>query len=244
MRNDFYHRTVNEAQKRLGIFINTLPEGIWLHDENIDRRRCKYGDPDKFMIEAMASRELKKVVRRALSTLTPREEIVLRMRFGIGYRGRTHTLDEVGAAFDVTRERIRQIESKALRKLRHPCRTKFLREYVEGWELRDSVVAVETAEDGTVDMPQVDTKEAIEAAAKAKAEEKARKTRGMYKEGLRNLSLDANSLDYRMYWYTKDNKIDLHVRRALHNNLISRINDFSAFENRCIEIKAESEKLA
>ena len=65
-----------------------------------------------------------------LNTLTPREEKVLRLRFGLE-DGRARTLEEVGKEFNVTRERIRQIEAKALRKLRHPNRSKRLREYVE-----------------------------------------------------------------------------------------------------------------
>nr|WP_245540436.1 RNA polymerase sigma factor RpoD [Thermodesulfatator atlanticus] len=68
--------------------------------------------------------------RRVLSTLTPREEKVLRMRFGIGERGE-HTLEEVGREFRVTRERIRQIEAKALRKLRHPSRSRKLRAFIK-----------------------------------------------------------------------------------------------------------------
>jgi RNA polymerase primary sigma factor len=66
-----------------------------------------------------------------LKTLTPREERVLRLRFGIG-DGCDHTLEEVGQQFAVTRERIRQIEAKALRKLRHPTRSKKLKSFVEG----------------------------------------------------------------------------------------------------------------
>ena len=69
--------------------------------------------------------------RKVLATLTPREERVLRMRFGIGERS-DHTLEEVGQDFEVTRERIRQIEAKALRKLRHPSRSKRLRSFLEG----------------------------------------------------------------------------------------------------------------
>jgi len=65
-----------------------------------------------------------------LATLTPREEKVLRMRFGIGEKS-DHTLEEVGQDFYVTRERIRQIEAKALRKLRHPTRSKKLASFVE-----------------------------------------------------------------------------------------------------------------
>ena len=68
--------------------------------------------------------------RKVLATLTPREERVLRMRFGIGENS-DHTLEEVGQDFDVTRERIRQIEAKALRKLRHPNRSRRLRSFVE-----------------------------------------------------------------------------------------------------------------
>lgn len=68
--------------------------------------------------------------RKVLATLTPREEKVLRMRFGIGEKS-DHTLEEVGRDFDVTRERIRQIEAKALRKLRHPSRSRQLRSFLE-----------------------------------------------------------------------------------------------------------------
>ena len=73
---------------------------------------------------------LSEQTRRVLGTLTPREEKVLRMRFGIGEKS-DHTLEEVGQDFSVTRERIRQIEAKALSKLRHPSRTKRLRAFVE-----------------------------------------------------------------------------------------------------------------
>jgi RNA polymerase primary sigma factor len=65
-----------------------------------------------------------------LATLAPREEQVLKMRFGIGERS-NHTLEEVGQDFAVTRERIRQIEAKALRKLRHPSRSRMLRGFIE-----------------------------------------------------------------------------------------------------------------
>ena len=65
-------------------------------------------------------------LNRTLSTLTPKEERVIRMRFGIGEKC-DHTLEEVGQVFEVTRERIRQIEAKALRKLRHPTRARRLK---------------------------------------------------------------------------------------------------------------------
>ena len=79
---------------------------------------------------AVVNLNLQEQTRKVLATLTPREEKVLRMRFGIGEKS-DHTLEEVGQNFDVTRERIRQIEAKALRKLRHPSRSKRLRGFVE-----------------------------------------------------------------------------------------------------------------
>src|ERR671930_444498 len=80
--------------------------------------------------ESVISVNLADQTRKVLATLTPREEKVLRMRFGIGEKS-DHTLEEVGQDFEVTRERIRQIEAKALRKLRHPSRSKRLRSFVE-----------------------------------------------------------------------------------------------------------------
>ncbi|AJF05676.1 RNA polymerase sigma factor RpoD [Geoalkalibacter subterraneus] len=81
-------------------------------------------------VEAVIKGNLSDQTARVLSTLTPREEKVLRMRFGIGEKS-DHTLEEVGQDFNVTRERIRQIEAKALRKLRHPSRSKRLKSFVE-----------------------------------------------------------------------------------------------------------------
>ncbi len=89
---------------------------------------------DKSMIspsEAVISNNLSEQMRKVLKTLTWREEKVLRMRFGIGEKS-DHTLEEVGQGFEVTRERIRQIEAKALRKLRHPSRSKQLKSFIEG----------------------------------------------------------------------------------------------------------------
>lgn len=80
--------------------------------------------------DAVTSITLSEQTRAVLSTLTPREEKVLRMRFGIGEKS-DHTLEEVGQDFFVTRERIRQIEAKALRKLRHPSRAKLLKAYID-----------------------------------------------------------------------------------------------------------------
>jgi RNA polymerase primary sigma factor len=80
--------------------------------------------------EAVVNHNLGEQTRKVLTTLTPREEKVLRMRFGIGEKS-DHTLEEVGRDFNVTRERIRQIEAKALRKLRHPSRSKKLKSFIE-----------------------------------------------------------------------------------------------------------------
>ena len=80
--------------------------------------------------EAVINMNLAEQTRKVLKTLTPREEKVLRMRFGIGEKS-AHTLEEVGQDFEVTRERIRQIEAKALRKLRHPSRSKQLKSFIE-----------------------------------------------------------------------------------------------------------------
>jgi len=84
-------------------------------------------------VEAVIHNNLRDHTQSTLKTLTPREEKVLKMRFGVG-GGIEHTLEEVGQTFTVTRERIRQIESKALRKLRHPSRSKSLRVFTDGPE--------------------------------------------------------------------------------------------------------------
>ncbi len=84
----------------------------------------------KSPIQAVVNLNLKEQTESALSTLSPREEQILKMRFGVG-DGTEHTLEEVGQSFTVTRERIRQIESKALRKLRHPSRSRKLRPFLD-----------------------------------------------------------------------------------------------------------------
>lgn len=89
-------------------------------------------DPNAILpLDAAIQSNLREVTTRVLATLTPREERVLRMRFGIGMNT-DHTLEEVGQQFNVTRERIRQIESKALRKLKHPTRSKKLSSFRSG----------------------------------------------------------------------------------------------------------------
>jgi len=82
-------------------------------------------------IDAMIQSNLRETTTRVLgSALTPREERIVRMRFGLGMNS-DHTLEEVGRQFSVTRERIRQIEAKALRKLKHPSRSRVLRSFLE-----------------------------------------------------------------------------------------------------------------
>ena len=80
--------------------------------------------------EAASTTILREMIERELNTLTPREAHVIKLRFGL-YDGRTRTLEEVGREFKITRERIRQIESKALRKLRHPSRARHLRGFLD-----------------------------------------------------------------------------------------------------------------
>jgi RNA polymerase primary sigma factor len=82
--------------------------------------------------EAVINLNLREITEEVLKTLTPREEKVIKMRFGLGPNGSEHTLEEVGQHFAVTRERIRQIEAKALRKLRHPSRSRKLKAFLEG----------------------------------------------------------------------------------------------------------------
>ncbi|MEE8449988.1 MAG: sigma-70 family RNA polymerase sigma factor, partial [Thermodesulfobacteriota bacterium] len=80
--------------------------------------------------DAVINIQLSETTSKVLATLTPREEKVVRMRFGIGERT-DHTLEEVGQDFDVTRERIRQIEAKAIKKIRHPSRSKLVKSFIE-----------------------------------------------------------------------------------------------------------------
>ena len=81
--------------------------------------------------DAVVASNLREITDEVLATLTPREEKVIKMRFGLGTTGSEHTLEEVGQHFAVTRERIRQIEAKAVRKLRHPSRSRKLKAFLE-----------------------------------------------------------------------------------------------------------------
>ena len=100
--------------------------------EEEDSHLGDFIEDKKFMLpsDAAVNLNLAEQTRKVLATLTPREEKVLRMRFGIGEKS-DHTLEEVGQDFAVTRERIRQIEAKALRKLRHPTRSRKLKYFIE-----------------------------------------------------------------------------------------------------------------
>jgi RNA polymerase primary sigma factor len=93
---------------------------------------------DKSMLnpaDAVVASNLREITDEVLATLTPREEKVIKMRFGLGTTGSEHTLEEVGQHFAVTRERIRQIEAKALRKLRHPSRSRKLKAFLDNTQL-------------------------------------------------------------------------------------------------------------
>lgn len=134
--------TPEEIAERMDISVEKVRKVIKIAKEPIsletpigDDADSNLGDfiEDKRVVspsDAVENLNLQEQTRRVLATLTPREEKVLRMRFGIGERS-DHTLEEVGKNFDVTRERIRQIEAKALRKLRHPSRLKKLKTLVE-----------------------------------------------------------------------------------------------------------------
>ena len=105
---------------------------------NADWRRRRFSQLGDFIedknavlpLDSAIQENLKETTTRVLASLTPREERVLRMRFGIGMNT-DHTLEEVGQQFSVTRERIRQIEAKALRKLKHPSRSRKLRSFLD-----------------------------------------------------------------------------------------------------------------
>jgi RNA polymerase primary sigma factor len=134
--------TPEELSERLGLPLDKIRKVLKIAKEPVsletpigDEDDSHLGDfiEDKNVvlpIESAMQANLRDTTTRILSTLTPREERVLRMRFGIGMHS-DHTLEEVGQQFSVTRERIRQIEAKALRKLKHPSRSRKLRSFLE-----------------------------------------------------------------------------------------------------------------
>jgi RNA polymerase primary sigma factor len=136
-----YEPTPNEIAERLSMPIEKVRKVMKIAKEPVslespigDEDGSSLGDfiEDKnamLPVDAAILSNLREITTRVLASLTPREERVLRMRFGIGMNT-DHTLEEVGQQFSVTRERIRQIEAKALRKLKHPSRSKKLRSFL------------------------------------------------------------------------------------------------------------------
>jgi RNA polymerase primary sigma factor len=134
--------TPEELAEKLGMPIEKVRRVLKLTKEPLsietpigDEEDARLGDfiEDKDAlqpIEAAIQSDLRETTTRVLATLLPREERILRMRFGIGMN-KDHTLEEVGQQFTVTRERIRQIEAKALRKLKHPSRSRILRSFLD-----------------------------------------------------------------------------------------------------------------
>jgi RNA polymerase primary sigma factor len=134
--------TSEELAEKLGMSVDYVQKTLKVAKEPLsldtpigDEEKAQLGDfiEDKdamLPIDAAIQSNLRETTTRALASLTPREERVLRMRFGIGMNT-DNTLDEVGRLFSVTRERIRQIEAKALRKLKHPSRARALRTFLE-----------------------------------------------------------------------------------------------------------------
>jgi RNA polymerase primary sigma factor len=134
--------TPEEIAERLGMPLDKVRKVMKIAKEPVsletpvgDEEDSNLGDfiEDKnalLPIEAAIHANLRETTTRVLASLTPREERVLRMRFGIGMNS-DHTLEEVGQQFNVTRERIRQIEAKALRKLKHPSRSRMLRSFLD-----------------------------------------------------------------------------------------------------------------
>ena len=134
--------TPEEISERLAMPLDKVRKVMKISKEPVsletpvgDEEDSQLGDfiEDKNVIlpvDAAVHSNLREATTRVLATLTPREERVLRMRFGIGMNT-DHTLEEVGQQFSVTRERIRQIEAKALRKLKHPSRSKQLRSFLD-----------------------------------------------------------------------------------------------------------------
>jgi RNA polymerase primary sigma factor len=121
--------------EKVGKALKMAKEPISLETPIGDEEEARLGDfiEDKdavLPLDAAIDTNLRQTTTRVLASLTAREERVLRMRFGIG-TVTDHTLEEVGRTFSVTRERIRQIEAKALRKLKHPRRSRELRSFLD-----------------------------------------------------------------------------------------------------------------
>ena len=125
------HMPLEKVRKALKTVKEPLSLETPVGDEEESRLGAFIEDQSAILpIDAAIQSNLRETTTRVLASLTPREERILRMRFGIGMNS-DHTLEEVGQKFSVTRERIRQIEAKALRKLKHPSRSKVLRSFLD-----------------------------------------------------------------------------------------------------------------
>ena len=136
--------TSEEIAKRMDIPVSKVRKVLKIAQEPISLETPIGEDEDSHLgdfiedrsimnpAESVTFSNLREITDEVLATLTPREEKVIKMRFGLGSTGSEHTLEEVGQHFAVTRERIRQIEAKALRKLRHPSRSRRLKAFLEG----------------------------------------------------------------------------------------------------------------
>jgi RNA polymerase primary sigma factor len=123
--------SLEKVHKVLKITKEPLSLETPIGDEEDSRLGDLIEDRDTILpIDAVIQSNLRETTTRVLASVTPREERVLRMRYGIGIN-KDHTLEEVGKHFSVTRERIRQIEAKALRKLKHPSRSRVLRSFLD-----------------------------------------------------------------------------------------------------------------
>jgi RNA polymerase primary sigma factor len=125
------HMPIEKVRKTMRIAKEPLSLETPIGDETDSHLGDYIEDKDAILpIDAAIQSNLKETTTRVLASLTAREERILRMRFGIGMNS-DHTLEEVGQQFSVTRERIRQIEAKALRKLKHPSRSRVLRSFID-----------------------------------------------------------------------------------------------------------------
>jgi RNA polymerase primary sigma factor len=125
--------TSEEIARKMDIPVSKVRKVLKIAQEPISLE-TPIGEEDKSILnpaDAVVVSNLREITDEVLATLTPREEKVIKMRFGLGPNGSEHTLEEVGQHFAVTRERIRQIEAKALRKLRHPSRSRKLKAFLE-----------------------------------------------------------------------------------------------------------------
>jgi RNA polymerase primary sigma factor len=130
-------RKMGTSVEKVGKALKLVPQPVSLETPIGESGDSQLGDliEDKSSTspsERVTAINLREITGDLLQTLSPREERVLRMRFGLDQEGQERTLEEVGQNFNVTRERIRQIEAKALRKLRHPSRARLLKNFVEG----------------------------------------------------------------------------------------------------------------